>query len=182
MGIIRNIKCRFFLILCYNKGNLITSNNQIAYRKERKIVYKALDVARYVIDYEATQDRTVSNLRLQKLLYFIQCAFLAAFNEPCFEDDLEAWDYGPVVPEVYRKYKIFGSTLIPASSHHNKSIFSNKDMSLINNMLNACASRSTSTLVQISHNQDPWKNSYVAGMNNVITKNSIARYVKRVQS
>lgn len=41
------------------------------------MIYNALDVARYIIDYEATQGRTVSNLRLQKLLYFIQAQFIA---------------------------------------------------------------------------------------------------------
>lgn len=140
-------------------------------------MYRALDVAQYVIAYESSKNRTVSNLRLQKLLYFIQCVFFAVQNKACFSDELEAWAYGPVVPEVYRKYKVYGSTFIPETVN-NKSAFLSQDISLINNMLDACASRSTSGLVEISHKQAPWKNVYIEGMNNIITKASIAQYVK----
>ena len=40
------------------------------------MTYSALEVARYIIHHEAQQGRTVSNLRLQKLLYFVQVQFV----------------------------------------------------------------------------------------------------------
>lgn len=47
----------------------------------------------------------VGNLRIQKLLYFIQAYTLVKFGYPAFEAEIEAWPYGPVVPEVYFAYK-----------------------------------------------------------------------------
>lgn len=49
--------------------------------------------------------RDVGNLRLQKLLYFIQAYCLLEFSEPAFEERIEAWTYGPVVPTAYFDYK-----------------------------------------------------------------------------
>lgn len=140
-------------------------------------MYNALAVSRYIIAYEENRGRTVSNLRLQKLLYFVQSAFLAITGKPCFEDDFEAWDYGPVVPEVYRKYKIFGSTMIPSLENMDKSNIQNEDRKLIDHTLEICSRYATSQLVEISHKQAPWRNAYMPGMSNVITKNSILKYV-----
>lgn len=179
---ITKISGRFFTKMCYNnyKQKSKEDFNYFCNERRRRILYKALDVAQYIIAYEASQNRTVSNLRLQKLLYFIQCVFFAVKKSPCFSDELEAWAYGPVVPEVYRKYKVFGSTFIPEPTNNEKK-FLPQDVSLMKNMLDTCASRTTSTLVEISHNQAPWKNVYIEGMNNTITKESISKYVKGLQ-
>ena len=50
----------------------------------------------------------VSNLRLQKLLYIAHKVFLGRYNKPLIADKFEAWDYGPVVPKLYHKLKMFG--------------------------------------------------------------------------
>lgn len=78
-------------------------------------MYKVLDVCRYIINYSNREDYGVSNLKLQKLLYFIQVYFLmnSEDHQPCFSEKIEAWDFGPVVPVAYREYKQYGSTDIP---------------------------------------------------------------------
>jgi uncharacterized phage-associated protein len=55
----------------------------------------------------------VSNLKLQKLVYYAQGFFLAIFDRPLFEDRIEAWTHGPVVPALYHKYKNYGRCAIP---------------------------------------------------------------------
>ena len=79
----------------------------------KRTEYKAIDVARHIVNYTNEQGKTVSNLKLQKLLYFVQGFFLALLDRPCFSDEIEAWDFGPVVPVVYRNFKEFGSNSIP---------------------------------------------------------------------
>lgn len=56
----------------------------------------------------------ISNLKLQKLLYFVQAYFLA-FTEngtPCFKEKIEAWQFGPVVPNVYYYFCSYGAMKI----------------------------------------------------------------------
>lgn len=168
----------FFGNLWYN----IWTIKREAKERGANMIYNALDVARYIIDYEATQGRTVSNLRLQKLLYFIQAQFIANTpNEsPCFSERMEAWDFGPVVPCVYREYKYCGSAAIPPEEP-NTSIFLPTDRELINSMLDYCGHMTTSTLVDITHAQDPWCNAYHNFLGNEITLESMRDYFGEVQ-
>ncbi len=55
------------------------------------------------------RDWKISNLELQKMLYISQVLHIGIFGHHLFRGDFEAWDYGPVVPEVYRRFKIFGN-------------------------------------------------------------------------
>ncbi len=81
-------------------------------------MYNVLDVCRYVINYSNDKDYGISNLKLQKVLYFVQAYFLISTPEQCFKERIEAWDFGPVVPEAYREYKQFGSSNIPSVSYY----------------------------------------------------------------
>lgn len=68
----------------------------------------ASDVAKYIIyTFQAIGD-SLSNMKLQKLLYYVQGWHLANFDTPAFKDRLEAWALGPVQPKVYDDYKEFG--------------------------------------------------------------------------
>ena len=74
----------------------------------------AHDVAKYflsLIDEDAGD--TISNLKLQKLVYYAQGFHLALFDRPLFNEEVKAWMHGPVVPDLYHEYKIYGSNAIP---------------------------------------------------------------------
>lgn len=137
-------------------------------------------IARYIIWYEGSNDRPVSNLRLQKLLYFVQINFLAALGEPCFTDRMEAWDFGPVIPSVYRTYKRFGSMAIQQNDFDYADEIEPWDQSIINDMLDVCAAKSTSELVRLSHSQEPWQNARSNPFQNEITVDSIRNYVNNI--
>lgn len=73
-----------------------------------KTSYKAIDIAKYVVNKCTIEDYPISNLQLQKILYYIQKDFLKLDME-AFSDEIEAWQFGPVVPEVYYYFCGFGS-------------------------------------------------------------------------
>ena len=54
-----------------------------------------LNVARYIINYSNQEKYGISNLRLQKLLYFVQAYYLISSGNPCFDDRIEAWGFRP---------------------------------------------------------------------------------------
>lgn len=71
-------------------------------------MYSALNIAKYIID-KCTNDKCpISNLQLQKILYYIQREFLQQ-GAKAFSEEIEAWQFGPVVPEVYKQYCGFGA-------------------------------------------------------------------------
>ena len=68
----------------------------------------ALDVANYFIEKAQTTYDDVSHMKLHKLLYYAQGYYLANKNKPLFNLDISKWDYGPVVPFVYKKFMQIG--------------------------------------------------------------------------
>jgi uncharacterized phage-associated protein len=72
--------------------------------------FSALSVASYFIELAGESDENdLTNLKLQKLLYFAQGEYLARFGNTLFRDDIEAWKFGPVIRAVYSKYKTCGA-------------------------------------------------------------------------
>lgn len=67
-------------------------------------MYKAIDISKYIINKCVNDEKYISNLSLQKILYFIQKEFLKTRGERAFSDYIEAWQFGPVIPEVYYRY------------------------------------------------------------------------------
>ena len=73
------------------------------------MAYQVNQIANQLLLYSADMGRELmTNMKLQKMLYYQQGFHLAYFGTPLFEEDIEAWMYGPVVPSVYEKYKGFG--------------------------------------------------------------------------
>lgn len=141
-------------------------------------LYKAGDIAEYIIYYCDKHGYAISNLKLQKLLYFVQAKFLVDANKPCFSDVIEAWDYGPVVPDVYRKYRIYGSSNIPCVYDYNHFDYLDRnDMEIMDEILADVSKYSASQLVNITHHQSPW----IEGRKKFskrITKESIEEFFK----
>lgn len=69
----------------------------------------AMSLARYIIDKCSRENHPISNLQLQKILYYIQLHFLVKNNTTLFNDPIEAWPFGPVVSRVYYQYCGFGA-------------------------------------------------------------------------
>ncbi|MDR1036316.1 MAG: DUF4065 domain-containing protein [Deltaproteobacteria bacterium] len=66
-----------------------------------RIIYSAIAVANWFIERNRTDQRELTHLKLQKLLYFAQGWRLAYYDIPLFEVPIEAWRYGPVVRSIY---------------------------------------------------------------------------------
>lgn len=62
---------------------------------------KAIEIAKYIVSKCVDDGYPISNLQLQKILFFIQKYYLQKYNSPLFSDSIEAWRFGSVIPEVY---------------------------------------------------------------------------------
>lgn len=150
-------------------------------------IYDALEVSRHIINYSNDEGYGITNLKLQKLLYFVQAYFLIKRGKPCFRDDIEAWDFGPVVPSVYREYKRYGAffafsveTYIdPLTLKREKfddSVISAEGKKLIDEVIDTFAEYSNSRLTDLVHGQTPWQEAYRSNRIKVITANAMREY------
>jgi len=62
-------------------------------------------VADLILARSAERGQRLSNLKLQKLLYYAQGYHLAATGEPLYETPVRAWEHGPVVPEIWHRHR-----------------------------------------------------------------------------
>lgn len=138
-------------------------------------MYNIQLIARYVIHYCSQNRRPISNLKLQKILYFIQAEFLVAMNKPCFEDDIEAWSSGPVAPAVYSEYRIYGDTNLPDQGNDGFEVIAEKDRERLNAIISDATKYSALQLAEITHNQRPWKDAYKR-KSKIIEKAKIRKY------
>ena len=69
---------------------------------ENNTIYSAIAVANWIIEKNKTDNCKLTHLKTQKLLYFAQGWHLGNYETPLFEDDIQAWKYGPVVYPVYK--------------------------------------------------------------------------------
>ncbi|QQP11561.1 DUF4065 domain-containing protein [Lysinibacillus agricola] len=74
--------------------------------------YDANTIADFVIQDSSSRGTPVSNLKLQKILYFLQAKYLTEFNKKLFHNEIQKWKYGPVVPDVYFRFDHYGASNI----------------------------------------------------------------------
>ena len=74
----------------------------------------ALEVAHYFLSVQ-TPESDITNLKLQKLCAYAQALSLSLLDTPLFEEELEAWTHGPVIPEIYYEYEKYGRRPIPST-------------------------------------------------------------------
>jgi len=133
----------------------------------------AIEAAKYI-----TRSLPVDNLKLQKLLYYSQAVHLVLHNKaPLFSDEIEAWDYGPVIPPVYREYKPYGFDVIPATDEQVE--LNIEEIQAIDLTLACFGSLSGPALINQTHYEDPWKNIYRPGRpSSIISIDSIYDFFK----
>ncbi len=118
-------------------------------------MYDAKEVAKYVIGECMEEDCPVTNLKLQKILYFMWIDWFRARGEYLFDNKVEAWHFGPVIPDVYRRYRIFIADPIKKVEEH--SITSRSDLRLLRALVRKYNKMTIGDLIQESHRDgSPW--------------------------
>lgn len=71
-------------------------------------MYSVIELSKYIVTKCVHEGRPISNLQLQKILYYIQKEYVKS-NSQAFFEEIEAWQFGPVVPEAYYRFCGFGA-------------------------------------------------------------------------
>lgn len=118
--------------------------------------HTASDIAKYIIASFQKKNKEISNLKLQKLLYYAQAWHLVLYEEMLFNDEIEAWVHGPVVPGVFREYKVFGWKPIATKCH----VVIPEDLRFHLSEVNRVYGKFDAvTLERMTHREDPWRNA-----------------------
>jgi uncharacterized phage-associated protein len=137
-------------------------------------IYRAEEIARYFLaKTDAGVGDLISNLKLQKLCYYSQGIGLVARHQPIFEEPLEAWLHGPVVPVLYRQYKENGSNAIPPITDLDIGAYDAADRMVFDDVYEYYGQYSAWRLRRTTHEEPPWREAFAEGANHTIDLDSL---------
>ena len=141
--------------------------------------YKAEQIANYFLARsDAETGDLLSNLKLQKLCYYAAGIASAVRNPdevPLFEEPINAWKHGPVVPELYHKFKEHGGQAIPQNTGFDFASVDEADRGLLDDVYNFYGQYSAWKLREMTHEETPWINVYDKA-NDRITRTDLREY------
>lgn len=133
--------------------------------------YQAIDVANYILWYAKKEHsgERITALKLHKLVYYAVVAYLDKFGFTPFDEKIEKWQYGPVVPSVYHEFKGQGyshiAKPIPTISFNNgqvqfeefdETIFEEDEQKVFNSTIDLLVCKSARDLVEMTHQESAW--------------------------
>lgn len=111
------------------------------------------DVAKYILE----RTGPMSTMKLQKLVYYAQAWSLVWDEEPLFDERIEAWANGPVVPDLFNvhkgRYKVSEKFFRKADS----SSLSGEQEDTINAVIKFYGDKSPQWLSDLTHSEGPWR-------------------------
>lgn len=133
--------------------------------------------------------KQLTNLQLAKLCYIAHGLSLALLNKKAFNEPVEAWKLGPVIPKLYHEFKDFGAgpigrkaTMLDVASLQSKTpeVQDNNLKKVIELTWNIYKDVSGSALVSITHQGNtPWSLTFVSGENKQISDELTLKYYKK---
>jgi len=110
------------------------------------------DVADTFLSFES-----MTHKKLQKLCYYAQAYHLALNDYPLVNCKFQAWKHGPVCPELYREYKIYGHLLIPQKEMPEVIKKDTYVREFLEDIYDIFGRFSAKQLEYMTHNEEPWK-------------------------
>lgn len=129
---------------------------------------EASDVAKYFLYRSIEDGELISPLKMQKLVYYAYSWTLVKNSIKLFDEQIEAWPNGPVVPSLYHQLKQYGSSPIGDNflSFRNekdladlKSKFKDGLKETLDMVYQEYMTKTAFELVVLTHSEEPWQNA-----------------------
>ena len=121
---------------------------------EKKYDNSAEKIALYII----SSGREITNLLLQKVLYYVKAISEIFEGESIILEPCEAWKFGPVFPSVYEKYREYGKQEIEInlSKEYVNELLSEKEKQVTDYVMNTFGIYNAWFLKDLTHLEEPW--------------------------
>jgi uncharacterized phage-associated protein len=107
--------------------------------------------------YEDGIEAAMTNMKVQKLLYYSQSLHLALYDEPLFNEEIQAWRYGPVCPSAYRFYSKFEAEQLPIPNQASLDPLLLEKKELLEEIWEFFGNYHAYGLSAMTHEEFPWK-------------------------
>jgi len=147
-------------------------------------VLKAVDAAKYILSYFHCRGENVDKMKLYKLLYYAQGEYLGQNGVPLFEDDIEAWIHGPVVPSVMKYVETKNPEILHPDAKIDKPQFQPEIEQHLQTILETYGKLSSDELKDKTHYEMPWVRTRRGSNGNtksckLISQNNLLEFFKK---
>jgi uncharacterized phage-associated protein len=142
--------------------------------------YSSITIANKFIELAKRENKKLTNMQLQKLVFLANGFSLALMNSPLSYHNIHAWQWGPVFPQLYKSFSQYGSNpiesaapvsaieAIPDSGH---------EAELIESVWKNFGNKTGPQLSALTHEQgSPWETTWNANQYGIIDPNLIKKY------
>lgn len=139
--------------------------------------HQAIHVAKYFLLLAQQEHKALSNLHIQKLVYFAHGLMLGVYGKTLIEEDIHAWQYGPVIPALYNDLKFYGKETIPCSVLEGYTPqFSQEEYKVLDKIWEVFKDYSAVQLYKASHvDGSPWQQVWRPGNLFIIIPNALTK-------
>lgn len=143
-----------------------------------KMNITVLDVARYIIELATNFGEPVTNMKLQKLLFYSYVWYLVHEKKKLFSEPITAWQYGPVISQAYDAYKKYGAEPIKEPADGDSSKLDEEQKAIIEDVFNIYGSMNGIELAMLTHSERPWLVAFEPGKHNPISDDVMFEFYK----
>jgi uncharacterized phage-associated protein len=154
------------------------------------MAYSSKAIANKFLELAKNEGTNITQMKLQKLVYISHGYYLAILDKPLISDEIQAWQYGAIISELYHEFKSFEKSPITSLASDTDvdddfEVIStipviDKDDEDSNGLIEAVWEKykkySGSNLSDMTHREDtPWYKTYQDGIPNIPINNKLIK-------
>ncbi|GER00806.1 hypothetical protein JCM17845_14290 [Iodidimonas gelatinilytica] len=135
----------------------------------------SISVANYLLTLAEESDATLTPMQVLKLVYIAHGWNLGLYGKPLIKEEIQAWQYGPVIPRLYKLIKKFRSNPVqgPLSGVQEHDL-KDKEKDLIKQVFKIYGKKTGPALSRLTHQAgSPWALTYSEGEFGMLISNDI---------
>jgi len=146
-------------------------------------MYSSFDIAKRILALAQKDSQQITPMKLLKLVYIMHGWHLGIKDEPLINDAIQAWKYGPVIPELYHKIKRFGTSQVDPDliDLYAEKELNKEDSEFVETIWEEYGEMTAIELSALTHMQgSAWSNTYNGQLHVPITNEEIKQYYRQL--
>jgi uncharacterized phage-associated protein len=157
---------------------------RVSFKKVKGGSWNLLDVAAFIVQVheEVTGNPQITSIKLHRLLYYVQAASFVWDGRPLFDESIQAWANGPVVPAIYRLHNGSFKLTEPWPEEGQPDRLDKDAIGVIDGVVRWYGRMSTYELSKRVQSQKPWLDARSRGQRceEIITTDAILEFHRSV--
>ncbi len=143
-------------------------------------MFSSIQIGSYFLSLAHQEDKNLTPLQIIKLVYLAHAWMLGLHEKDLINENVRAWDYGPVFPKLYKKIKMYGNSPVKEIGGSEDVCPDEQQLEIIDSVWSSYGDKSGGYLSALTHEKDtPWDQTRTQqGIYKTIPRDMILEYYK----